>query len=121
MLPLRSSLNALAFPLLVAPTSHPSIKSVHINHTVGHSLGAGTAILLKVLLNATQAWNADRRSAIAGKGGAAGAAATKPAPTPARLDVGRLVRVECYAFAPPPVFSAPGAAWMQDIYSFVNG
>ncbi|CAN0423298.1 unnamed protein product, partial [Hapterophycus canaliculatus] len=38
-----------------------------------------------------------------------------------RLDVGRPVRVECYAFAPPPVFSAAGAEWMQDIYSFVNG
>lgn len=43
-------------------------------------------------------------------------------PAPARLNVGRPVRVECYAFAPPPVFFAPaGAPWMQDVYSFVNG
>lgn len=78
--------------------------------------------MLKVLLNATQAWNRNRSSAITGHGGVAGAAAATPAaPPPARLDAGRPVHVECYAFAPPPVFSAPGASWMRDVYSFVNG
>lgn len=78
----------------------------------GHSLGAGTAILLKIIL---------ARNAVGVlKGGAYGKDDDK-APLSARLDVGRPVRVECYAFAPPPVFSAPGADWMRDVYSFVNG
>lgn len=39
---------------------------------------------------------------------------------PARLDAGRAVHVECYAFAPPPVFSADGTADLADVFSFVN-
>ncbi|CAM9535125.1 unnamed protein product [Scytosiphon promiscuus] len=84
----------------------------------GHSLGAGTAILLKLLL----AYEARQAS----KGGAGGKSKgnekgdAKIAPT-GKLDVGRPVRVECYAFAPPPVFSAVGAEWIRDTYSFVNG
>ncbi|CAM9729332.1 unnamed protein product [Ectocarpus sp. 4 AP-2014] len=78
----------------------------------GHSLGAGAAILLKILLerNATDAF---KRSVSLPK--------DKTAAQMARLDVGRPVHVECYAFAPPPVFSVPGATWMRDVYSFVNG
>ncbi|CAM9689261.1 unnamed protein product [Ectocarpus fasciculatus] len=78
----------------------------------GHSLGAGTAILLKILLerNATEALKGGFRRA-----------KDKTAAKTARLDVSRPVRVECYAFAPPPVFSGPGATWMRDVYSFVNG
>lgn len=78
----------------------------------GHSLGAGTAILLKILL-ARHAVEVLKGGSY-GKGEGAG-------PISARLDVGRPVHVECYAFAPPPVFSAPGAIWMRDVYSFVNG
>lgn len=93
-----------------SPYFHDS--RIHGNWHSGHSLGAGTAILLKILLarNATEVLKGDNKSA---KGERL---------APARLNVGRPVRVECYAFAPPPVFSAPvGAPWMQDVYSFVNG
>ncbi|CAN0409144.1 unnamed protein product [Ectocarpus sp. 12 AP-2014] len=78
----------------------------------GHSLGAGTAILLKILVerNATEAFKRSFRLA-----------KDKTAAETAKLDVGRPVRVECYAFAPPPVFSVRGATWMRDVYSFVNG
>ncbi|CAM9575475.1 unnamed protein product [Pylaiella littoralis] len=82
----------------------------------GHSLGAGTAILLKILLerNAKEALKGSTKSSEDGK--------TKVELAPAKLNVGRSVRVECYAFAPPPVFSAPiGAPWAQYVYSFVNG
>ncbi|CAM9900340.1 unnamed protein product [Ectocarpus sp. 6 AP-2014] len=78
----------------------------------GHSLGAGTAILLKILLE---------RNAMEVLKGGFRLAKDKTAAKTARLDVGRRVRVECYAFAPPPVFSVPGATWMRDVYSFVNG
>eukprot|EP00752_Nemacystus_decipiens_P015850 g14160.t1 len=78
----------------------------------GHSLGAGTAILLKILLARNGVGVLEGR--INGKGEGGGALSE-------RLDVGRPVRVECYAFAPPPVFSGVGAHWMPDVYSFVNG
>lgn len=103
----------MLFSLLASPLD--SLQHPKLTHS-GHSLGAGTAILLKILLarNATGVFKGDTKSTEAGR-----AAVTL---APARLNVGRPVRVECYAFAPPPVFSAPiGAPWMQDVYSFVNG
>lgn len=83
---------------------HPRSYTLH----PGHSLGAGTAILLKILL--------EQQTKAAGQEG--GPAGSGPS---ARLDAGRPVHMECYAFAPPPVFSGPDAVGMPNVYSFVNG
>lgn len=37
------------------------------------------------------------------------------------LDAGRPVHVECYAFAPPPVFSGSDAVEKENVWSFVHG
>lgn len=49
------------------------------------------------------------------------AAASSEGRSQLALDAGRPVLVECFAFAPPPVFSGKGSADVADMYSFVNG
>lgn len=79
--------------------------------SAGHSLGAGTAILLKHLFD--DSWSIGRRKRAKDTSVDSGSSRVQ-------LDVGRRVHVECYAFAPPPVFKGKGAAKMPDTFSFVH-
>lgn len=87
----------------------------------GHSLGGGAAILLKIMLSSRQ-----EEGKVVEVGGAGRVGSKDGNKEQERLltglDAGRPVHVECFAFAPPPVFLGEGgSAETPDMYSFVNG
>lgn len=87
---------------------HPAVASISAPCS-GHSLGAGSAILLKILVDSDEEIVEAEIDEQSNKGRSKA------------LDAGRPVHVECYAFGPPPVFSRKGAEEMRDVFSFVNG
>ena len=91
-----------------------------IKPCLGHSLGGGAAILLKIMLS----WRQDEGKVVeAGGAGRVGSknGIKKLGRSLPGLDAGRPVHVECYAFAPPPVFLGEGgSADSPDTYSFIN-
>lgn len=104
----------LSRPMLpMIPSPHDSVGI--IRKRSGHSLGAGTAILLKIFFSseADEVVNAD---VVEG-----GETMENKERSLEGLNAGRPVHVECFAFAPPPVFFGEGgSADTPDMYSFIN-